>query len=121
MSNNESFNMLKLRINRPMEPYLLSNNTVYNKTCIFEADIDHTWTTLMVPNRYNINELSMNDSEVIQVGINTPANQWAIQNCLDEMIYIFKDLDNFSYCVKLVANVYLTEEQITFWRLKCPE
>jgi hypothetical protein len=118
MSSGNIFKMLKLRINQTMIPHVIEDGQVYNRTCLFEAEVAAHWS-IESPARPKTNDLSIHDSEVIQVGLGTSANTWAIQNCLNETVYIFKSFDNYAFSVKLIAKVYLTDEQITFWRLKC--
>lgn len=107
------FDMLKIKINCDMPKFLSVDNQVYTRTCLFTSESNDSQQGIFS------NNLSIHDSEILQIGFNDPGNDWAIHNCFDHLVYIFKSVDHLAYSVKLATKVYLTKEQITFWRLKC--
>lgn len=107
--------MLKILINRDMPEFCRYENMIYRRVCLFEAEVGDS---IVTPPSTTVNELSIQDSEVLQIGLTDPANHWALQNCLDRMLYVRKQFDHAIYAAKLWTSVYLTDEQKTFWLLK---
>lgn len=106
---------MQILINKEVDKYRAVDNTVWQHVSIFKCEISDS---IISPPSTSTNELSVQDSEALQIGLNHSANEWAVENCLEHAIYIYKGYDVAEFAIRLLAKVYLTPEQITYWRLK---